>query len=72
MSQADGETNSVLPIVSRMLELAPDADKDHAARASLLQLSRELTSALAAPDEVISLHAFSARPYRINPNYIMF
>lgn len=62
MAQANGESVSISSLVTRMQDVAKaskDVETDQAARASFLQLSRELTASLEQPDEVVSLVAFS-------------
>lgn len=57
-----GSSSPVSSILERLADVAgqsTDIEHDQQARASLLQLSRELTANLEQPDEVVSLLAFS-------------
>jgi len=63
MAELNGDSSSVITsLLTRMQDIAgksADITTDQQARASLLQLSRELTTSLEQPDEVVSLVAFS-------------
>ena len=62
------DTSSLRALLARMQNVAgesSDIEHDEQARASLLQLSRELTTSLEQPDEVVSLVAFSVQPLEV-------
>jgi hypothetical protein len=63
MTYEDGASN-VASLLSRMQCLASttqNVEDDQDIRAQMVQLSRELTTTLEQPDEVVSLVAFSVR-----------
>jgi len=59
MACSNGQPSPTESLVHRMQTLARNADHDQESRATLLQLSRQLTASLEAPDEVVSHVAFS-------------
>lgn len=61
MAASPSPVSSLLSRIQDVASSSKDVEDDQAARATLLQLSRELTASLEQPDEVVSLVAFSVR-----------
>jgi len=62
----NSQSSHTTTLISKLQTTASNSqniEHDEATRATLLQLSRELTASLQAPDEVCSLLAFSVRTH---------
>ena len=67
LDHGTSQVSKLLDKINTISKGCPDVTQDESARATLLQASRELTTLLEQPDEVISNVAFSVRARRPHP-----